>query len=34
VAEVAAARSSERAGRAVDGHASASMEAKKKEGYF
>jgi sulfate adenylyltransferase subunit 2 len=34
VAEVAAARSSERAGRAVDGEASASMEAKKKEGYF
>jgi sulfate adenylyltransferase subunit 2 len=34
VAEVAAARSSERAGRAVDGQASASMEAKKKEGYF
>jgi sulfate adenylyltransferase subunit 2 len=34
VAEVAAARSSERAGRAVDGEASASMEAKKREGYF
>ncbi|WP_426266093.1 sulfate adenylyltransferase subunit CysD [Sphingomonas sp. LHG3443-2] len=34
IAEVAASRSSERAGRAVDGEASASMEAKKKEGYF
>jgi sulfate adenylyltransferase subunit 2 len=34
VAEVATTRSSERAGRAVDGEASASMEAKKKEGYF
>jgi sulfate adenylyltransferase subunit 2 len=34
VAEVATSRSSERAGRAVDGEASASMEAKKKEGYF
>lgn len=34
IAELAAARSSERAGRKVDGEAGASMEAKKKEGYF
>jgi sulfate adenylyltransferase subunit 2 len=34
IAELKAARSSERAGRKVDGPAHASMEAKKKEGYF
>jgi sulfate adenylyltransferase subunit 2 len=34
VAEIAITHSSERAGRAVDGEAGTSMEAKKKEGYF
>jgi sulfate adenylyltransferase subunit 2 len=34
VAEIFAARTSEREGRAIDREAAASMEAKKKEGYF
>jgi sulfate adenylyltransferase subunit 2 len=34
VAEIFAARTSERQGRAIDRDAGASMEAKKKEGYF
>ena len=34
VAEVAGARTSERGGRLIDREASASMERKKREGYF
>jgi sulfate adenylyltransferase subunit 2 len=34
IAELEASRTSERAGRLIDGRGSASMEAKKKEGYF
>ena len=34
IAELEASRSSERAGRLIDGRGSSSMEAKKKEGYF